>query len=36
MVGRIRFALERFASPRHGSHVAQLLVVRHHPYEHIG
>ena len=25
MVGRIRFALERFASPRHRSHVAQLF-----------
>lgn len=24
MVGRIRFALERFASPHHSSHVAQL------------
>ena len=24
MVGRIRFALERFGSPRHSSHVAQL------------
>jgi len=24
VVGRIRFALERFASPRHRSHVAQL------------
>jgi len=25
VVGRIRFALERFASPRHRSHVAQLF-----------
>jgi hypothetical protein len=25
VVGRIRFALERFGSPRHRSHVAQLF-----------
>jgi len=25
VVGRIRFALERFDSPRHRSHVAQLF-----------
>ena len=31
MVGRIRFALERFGSPRHRSHVAQLWVVRPQP-----
>ena len=29
MVGRIRFALERFGSPRHGSHVAQLFSLDH-------
>ena len=29
MVGRIRFALERFGSPRHGSHVAQLFSLGH-------
>ena len=29
MVGRIRFALERFASPRHRSHVAQLFSLGH-------
>ena len=29
MVGRIRFALERFGSPRHRSHVAQLFSLGH-------
>ena len=29
MVGRIRFALERFGLPRHCSHVAQLLSLGH-------
>jgi hypothetical protein len=29
VVGRIRFALERFASPRHSSHVAQLFSLGH-------
>ena len=30
MGGRIRFALERFDSPRHRSHVAQLFSLGHH------
>jgi hypothetical protein len=29
VVGRIRFALERFGSPRHRSHVAQLFSLGH-------
>ena len=33
MVGRIRFALERFASPRHRSHVAQLWSLGHFAHD---